>query len=242
MEQAMLTWPAEGVASAPYAVFSDPEIYQLEQRTIFRGPTWHFLGLEQQVPDAGSFILAQVGDTPVILVRDEANEVHGLVNRCAHKGTPLVFTPSGKLPRRRLMCIYHNWMYDLRGNLKSVAFEKGVGGKGGMPAEFRKEEHSLDRLRLHRIHGLVFGTFHPDTPPFEDYIGAEHVANIRRVCGTRPIEILGTYSQLLHSNWKLYMENVKDPYHASILHAFNGLMKQDRLTMEGGIKMGTRGW
>jgi anthranilate 1,2-dioxygenase large subunit/terephthalate 1,2-dioxygenase oxygenase component alpha subunit len=241
MEQTLVTWPAEGVARAPYAVFSDPQIYELEQRTIFRGPTWHFLGLEQQVPEAGSFVLAQVGDTPVILVRDEAGEVHGLVNRCAHKGTPLVFTPSGKLPRQRLMCIYHNWMYDLRGNLRSVAFEKGVGGKGGMPPDFRKEEHGLARLRLHRICGLVFGTFHPDTPPFEEYIGEEHVANIRRVCG-RPMDILGTYSQLLHSNWKLYMENVKDPYHASILHAFNGLMKQDRLTMEGGIRMGARGW
>jgi anthranilate 1,2-dioxygenase large subunit/terephthalate 1,2-dioxygenase oxygenase component alpha subunit len=236
-----VTWPAEGVARAPYAVFADADVYALEQEKIFRGPAWHFLGLEQQIPEAGAFILAQVGDTPVILVRDEAGEVHALVNRCAHKGTPLVFTPSGKLPRQRFMCIYHNWMYDLRGNLKSVAFEKGVAGKGGMPPDFRKEEHGLEKLRIHRLCGLVFGTFHPDTPPFEEYIGAEHVANIRRVCG-RPIEILGTYSQLLHSNWKLYMENVKDPYHASILHAFNGLMKQDRLTMEGGIQMGARGW
>src|SRR5438105_4896443 len=234
-----MMWPAEGVARAPYAVFSDPEIYELEQSRIFRGPTWHFLGRELQVPVPGCFLQAQVGDTAVILVRDEAGEIQGLVNRCAHKGTPLVFVPEGRL--QRFMCIYHNWSYDLRGELKSVAFERGVGGKGGMPANFRKEEHGLERLRVHRIAGLVFGTFDPKTPDFEDYIGAEHVANIRRVCD-RPLTILGTYSQLLHSNWKLYMENVKDPYHASILHAFNGIMKNDRLTMEGGIKMGTRGW
>ena len=234
-----VTWPVEGVARAPYAVFSDPGIYALEQQRIFRGPAWHFLGMELQLPEPGCFIQAQVGDTPLIVVRDEAGEIRALVNRCAHKGTPLVFVPSGKL--QRFMCIYHNWSYDLRGELKSVAFEKGVAGKGGMPPGFRKEDHGLARLRVHRIAGLIFGTFDPQAPDFESYIGDELVANIRRVCG-RSMTILGTYSQLLHSNWKLYMENVKDPYHASILHAFNGVMKMDRLTMEGGIKMGTRGW
>ena len=34
--------------------------------------------------------------------------------------------------------------------------------------------------------------------------------------------VLGQYSQKLPSNWKLYIENVKDPYHASILHALRG--------------------
>jgi anthranilate 1,2-dioxygenase large subunit/terephthalate 1,2-dioxygenase oxygenase component alpha subunit len=89
--------------------------------------------------------------------------------------------------------------------------------------------------------GLIFGTFNDATPPFEEYVGAELIANLKRVCG-KPLRILGQYSQKLPSNWKLYIENVKDPYHASILHAFNGVMKQDRLTMEGGIVMGSRGW
>jgi phenylpropionate dioxygenase-like ring-hydroxylating dioxygenase large terminal subunit len=129
----------------------------------------------------------------------------------------------------------------LTGKMLSAAFERGVRGKGGMASTFRKEEHGLQVLRVHRIRGLVFGTLNEATPPFDDYVGQGHVDNINRVCG-RPLKILGQYSQRLPSNWKLYIENVKDPYHASILHAFNGVMKQDRLTMEGGIIMGTRGW
>jgi anthranilate 1,2-dioxygenase large subunit/terephthalate 1,2-dioxygenase oxygenase component alpha subunit len=234
-----VAWPEEGVARAPFIVFSDEEIYRLEQAAIFRGPAWHFLGLEAELPEPGAYILSHVGDTPVVVVRDEAGEIRAFVNRCSHKGTELVMAGSGKASQ--FMCVYHNWCFDLAGNLKSVAFERGVRGKGGMPPSFRKEEHGLDRLRTHRLCGLVFGTFSDETPDFESYIGPAHVANIRRVCG-RPIEILGQYSQLLHSNWKLYMENVKDPYHASLLHAFNGVMKMDRLTMEGGIEMGARGW
>lgn len=236
-----IAWPAEGVARAPYAVFSDPEVYALEQGRIFRGPTWHYLGMELELPEAGCFLLAHVGDTPVVVARDEQGDIHAMVNRCAHKGTPLVFVPAGKLERKRFMCIYHNWMYDLQGRLKSVPFEKGVAGKGGMPPDFKKEEHGLEKLRVHSIAGLIFGTISADASAFEDYIGADHISNIQRVCG-RPMTLLGSYSQLLHSNWKLYMENVKDPYHASLLHAFNGVMRNDRLTMEGGIRMGARGW
>ena len=31
----------------------------------------------------------------------------------------------------------------------------------------------------------------------------------------KPVKLLGGYSQILPSNWKLYMENTKDSYHAS---------------------------
>ncbi|HEX9465595.1 MAG TPA: Rieske 2Fe-2S domain-containing protein [Alphaproteobacteria bacterium] len=234
-----VAWPAEGVARVPFVVYSDPEIFEREQSHIFRGPTWHFLGLEAQLPEAGSYVLADVGDTPVIVLRDAAGDIGALVNRCAHKGTQLLFVPEGKV--KQLMCVYHNWCYDLGGRLTSVAFEKGVQGRGGMSPGFSKESHSLARLRVHRICGLIFGTFSDATPDFETYVGPELVANIRRVCG-RPLRILGQYSQLLHSNWKLYIENVQDPYHASILHAFNSVMKLDRLTMEGGVVKGAKGW
>ena len=234
-----ITWPAEGVRRVPYAVYSDEAIFKREQDAIFRGPIWHFLGLEAQIPEAGCFVLAQVGETPVILVRDRDDGIRALVNRCSHKGTPLAFVPYGKVDQ--FMCVYHNWCYDLGGKLLSAAFERGVRGKGGMASTFRKEEHGLQRLRVHTICGLVFGTLSDETPSFEEYVGPDLIANIRRVCG-RPLRVLGQYSQKLLSNWKLYIENVKDPYHASILHAFNGVMKQDRLTMEGGITMGAQGW
>ena len=44
-------------------------------------------------------------------------------------------------------------------------------------------------------------------------------AHIRRVFH-KPVEVLGYYHQVLHNNWKVYMENSRDPYHATILHTF----------------------
>ena len=42
---------------------------------------------------------------------------------------------------KEITCIYHGWTYDLGGKLTGVAFERGVKRQGGMPPEFRKDDH-----------------------------------------------------------------------------------------------------
>jgi phenylpropionate dioxygenase-like ring-hydroxylating dioxygenase large terminal subunit len=139
-----------------------------------------------------------------------------------------------------LTCVYHSWRYDLAGNLASVAFRRGVGGKGGMPAGFRLEEHGLRKLRTDQFAGLVFGTLSPETPPLSDYIGNLVGSHIGRVMRGKP-KILGTTSQILHNNWKLYFENVKDTYHASLLHTFFTTFRLSRLTNTGGVAIADSG-
>ena len=64
-------WPTLDYSRVPYRLYHDPEAYQREQEGIFRGPTWNFLGLEAEIPDPGDFRTTYVGDTPVIVNRDE---------------------------------------------------------------------------------------------------------------------------------------------------------------------------
>lgn len=235
----LLVWPNEGVSRVPYAVFSDAAIYRREQERIFRGPTWHFLALEAELPEAGSFKTTQVGDTPVIVVRDAENGINALVNRCAHKGAMICFEPCGK--RENFTCVYHSWAYDLKGNLTSVAFRRGINGKGGMPDDFELEDHGLETLRVERFKGLVFGTFSDAAPPLREYLGEEMVANVERLFD-RPIELLGYHHQSMDHNWKLYAENVRDPYHATLLHTFFGTFRLNTLTADGGITVSREGW
>ena len=234
-----IDWPEGGATRAPYAVFSDPEVYAAEMDRVFRGPVWHYLGLEAEIPEPGDYRLIEVGETPVVLLRGSGGELRALVNRCAHKGTMLLYEPFGRVSE--LMCVYHNWTYGLDGRLRSIPFAKGVGGKGGMPAGFRMAEHGLDRLRVESLGGIVFGTFDRAAPPLADYIGPRLMANWRRMTA-RPFRVLGYYSQYLASNWKLYVENASDPYHATILHAWATRLKLNRFTMEGAIEMSERGW
>ena len=231
-------WPEEGLTRVPYWVYQDADLYAREQERIFRGDTWTFLGLEAEVPNAGDYKTTFVGDMPVVLSRDEAGVLHAFENRCAHRGALLVLANQGNA--RDFTCVYHNWSYDLTGKLTGVAFRRGVGGKGGMPADAKPESQSPKKLRVEIYYGLVFGTLSARTPPIETYLGEAIAERIRRVM-KEPVKVLGTYSQMLQSNWKLYMENVKDTYHASLLHLFFTTFKLNRLSQKGGVIVGGDG-
>jgi len=231
-------WPSNGLSEIPFRLYTDPEQYRLEQERIFKGPTWSYLCLAAEIAQPGDYIATTIGETAVVVTRDAAGGINAFVNRCAHRGNLLCFERQGNV--KEIKCIYHGWTYDLTGKLTGVAFERGVKRQGGMPPEFRKDEHNLARLKVAELAGLVFGSFRADAPELEDYLGPEVTGGIRRVLN-RPAHILGRSTQVLPNNWKLYFENVKDNYHASILHLFLTTFRINRLSQAGGITIGASG-
>ncbi|NQU69641.1 MAG: Rieske 2Fe-2S domain-containing protein [Rhodospirillales bacterium] len=235
---AQLDWHTNDFSEIPYTVYSDDDIYAQEQKQIFQGDTWNFLGLECEISEPGTYKTTFVGDVPVIVVRDEAGSINAMVNRCAHRGNLVCIDESGTV--ERLTCVYHNWTYDLQGNLATIAFERGIQGKGGMADDFDHACHGLACLRVETYCGLIFGTFSGNLESLADYLGPEMRANIDRVLG-RKMEILGRFRHGLDGNWKLYMENVRDSYHATLLHSFQTTFRLNRLSMKGGVVLGDGG-
>ena len=232
------SWPAEGLTRIPYWVYQDEAVYAQEQVRIFRGATWTFLGLEAEVPQPGDYKTTFLGEMPVVLARDDAGNLAAFENRCAHRGALIVLKNAGNT--RRFACIYHNWTYDLCGNLTGIPFRRGIDGQGGMPPDANPEANSPRKLRVAAYHGLVFGTLSDETPPIEEYFGGEIAERIRRVM-KEPVKVLGGYSQMLANNWKLYLDNVKDTYHASLLHLFFTTFRLNRLEQKGGVIVGGDG-
>ena len=232
-------WPQGELTRVPYWAFRDPEIYAREQTSIFRGRTWHYLGLGCEIPTPGDFRVSQVGDVPVILSRKPDGEVSALVNRCAHRGS--LVCPQERGNAKLLTCPYHNWSFDHDGRLVGVPFRRGHGGKGGMLPTFDATQHGLEKLRVVCRGGVVFGTFDATTPSFEDYVGPIMLGFIDRLFN-RPVKVLGHYRQRLRNNWKLVFENTRDAYHASLLHLFFGSFGHARLTMQGEALLDDSGW
>jgi anthranilate 1,2-dioxygenase large subunit len=232
-EPAGRAWPGDRMTRVPYWVFQDRDIYAAEQRRIFQGPSWNYLCLSVEVKNTGDFVTTFVGDISVIVSRDSDGELYAFENRCAHRGALIALESRGNT--KAFTCVYHAWSYDRQGNLKEVAFKDGIKGKGGMPASFCMEQHNPRKLRLAEAFGIVFGSFSNDVPPLEEHLGEEIYSRIGRVMGGRTPVVLGRYTQVLPNNWKLYMENVKDSYHASILHLFFTTFDLNRLSQTGGI-------
>jgi phenylpropionate dioxygenase-like ring-hydroxylating dioxygenase large terminal subunit len=226
------SWPAEGVTRVPYWVYQDEDLYRQEQERIFRGETWNYLCLDAELPEPLSFLTTFVGEMPVVVTRDGNGVLHAWENRCAHRGALICMRSRGKA--ERFACIYHNWIYDHEGNLTTVAFRRGIAGKGGMAPDAKPETQAPKKLRVQSVHGLVFGTLSASTPPLQDYIGPDILPRIARVM-KKPVKVLGSYTQVLPNNWKLYMDNVKDTYHASLLHVFFTKFRINRLTQKGGV-------
>jgi anthranilate 1,2-dioxygenase large subunit len=226
-------WPNDGLTRVPYWIFQDRDIYAAEQKRIFQGPSWNYLCLAVEVKNTGDFVTTFVGDTSVIVSRDSDGELYAFENRCAHRGALIALESRGNT--KAFTCVYHAWSYDRQGNLKEVAFKDGIKGKGGMSASFCMEQHSPRKLRLTEAFGIIFGSFSNDVPPLEEHFGEEIHSRIGRVMGGRTPVVLGRYTQALPNNWKLYMENVKDSYHASILHLFFTTFELNRLSQTGGI-------
>jgi anthranilate 1,2-dioxygenase large subunit/terephthalate 1,2-dioxygenase oxygenase component alpha subunit len=226
-------WPADTLARVPYWVYQDEANYQAELRRIFEGPAWSYVGLEAELDGPGAYRTTFVGEMPVIVVRGEDGEIRAFENRCAHRGALIALDDHGTADRV-FQCVYHAWSYDLEGNLVGIAFEKGAQGRGGMPAGFCKADHGPRKLRTATLGGLVFATLAADTPPLAAYLGDEVRERIVRVL-RRPVRVLGRFVQALPNNWKLYVENVKDTYHASLLHTFFGTFRITRLTQGGGV-------
>jgi len=231
-------WPGTGSSRVPFWAYTDTQLYQRELERIFYGRHWCYVGLLVEIPNVGDYKLTWVGERQVILVRDrvapkDRGTDHGIrvvENRCAHRGVRFCQQPHGNA--RSFVCPYHQWTYKLNGELAGLPFKDGVKDgecvNGGMPADFDLKANGLTRLRVEVLHGLVFATFSDDVEPLADYLGPQVLPWIDRIFAGpstelrtgRELTLLGYNRQRIPGNWKLMMENIKDPYHPGLLHTW----------------------
>jgi len=222
-ERAPSIWQGETLAEVPFRAYTDAELYARELERIFYGPHWCYVGLAAEVPKPGDFKRTFVGERQVVMVRDsDGTSINVVENRCAHRGMQFCQSNFGNVPN--FQCPYHQWNYDLKGNLTAVPYRRGIRKQGGMPADFQMQGHGLTQLRVAVHNGVVFASFDPATPPLAEYLSPAVLKYFERVfpdpsSGREPV-LLGYSRQRIPGNWKLMQENIKDPYHPGLLHVF----------------------
>ena len=118
---------------------------------------------------------------------------------------------------------------------------RGVNGQGGMPDDFDPGENGIQQLNVIEHNGVLFASFVPETVDFVSYLGESNRYYFERVFDGRELRLLGHSRQLISGNWKLMFENIKDPYHASLLHVFLVTFGLFRADQEAQVKMDATG-
>lgn len=211
-------WEGLGSSRIPARVYVDSEIYARELERIFYGPHWSYIGLEAEVPEVGCFRRTMIGERSVIMIRNRQGGINVLENRCAHRAMRFCQERYGKV--KTLVCPYHQWNYNLDGKLIGVPFQRGVKGQGGMPKDFTLEDRRLTKLNVATRGGVVFASFDHELESLEEYVGTDVLHYFDRTFDGRRLVIQGYSRQRIPGNWKLMMENIKDPYHPGLLHTW----------------------
>ena len=184
--------------------YTDPEWFAADLQHVWYRE-WLFVGHACELARPGAFFTLQVGDYPVIVVRDREGRIRAFHNACRHRGSRICSAARGT--SARLVCPYHQWTYDLDGRL---VFARQM-GDGFDPAAF-----GLKPVACEAVAGYVFlsladapADFAPTRALIEPYLAPHRLQDAKVAFETTIVE---------KGNWKLVWENNRECYHCSANH------------------------
>ena len=184
--------------------YNDPALFQVDLDLIWYRD-WLFAGHDCELPKPGSYLTLQVGDHPVVVVRDREGRVRAFHNSCRHRGSRVCTAERGV--SARLVCPYHQWTYDLDGKL---LFARHMG------EQFDKSGRGLKPVACESVAGCLYiclAAEPPDFGPFralmEPYFAPHRLADAKVAFESAIVE---------KGNWKLVWENNRECYHCAVNH------------------------
>lgn len=190
----------------PGFFYLSEELARLEEQALF-AKGWVALGREGELPKPGDYFVTELGDEPLLVVRDHDDKVRVLSNVCRHRGMPLA---EGSGNARAFSCPYHGWTYCNDGRLIGAPFMQKVPG-------FDRDACTLPEFRSELWGGFIFANLSDTAPPFsrrlapiEPTIANYHMPEMRHVFSEEVVWA---------TNWKSLLENFMEGYHLSIVHS-----------------------
>ncbi|MBI2718099.1 MAG: aromatic ring-hydroxylating dioxygenase subunit alpha [Rhizobiales bacterium] len=193
--------------SLPAHYYFDPAHHDLELKRIWRR-NWIYAGRVNDLPAMTVRRLAIAGEN-LILVKDGDGTIACFHNTCRHRGAELCSAAETRLAAKLIVCPYHAWAYDLKGNLRSTPYVSVTG-------DFRKEDHGLFKVNVRLWNGLIFICLADPPPDFERVpdLGAkalDHWPMTELMTGRTMVKELAC-------NWKIFWENYNECLHCPGIH------------------------
>jgi Rieske 2Fe-2S family protein len=184
--------------------YTSPEDFQIDLDMIWYRD-WLFVGHDCEVPTPGSFLTVQIGEYPVLVVRDRDGGLRAFHNSCRHRGSRICSEEHGS--SARLVCPYHQWTYALDGRLLAAR---------DMGSAFDKSQYGLKPVHCASVGGYIWvcvAKVAPDFAPvrrqLEPYFLPHKLEDTKVAFEMTIVE---------NANWKLVWENNRECYHCAANH------------------------
>ena len=192
--------------SLPARWYTDPSITAREIEQIFR-KTWNYIGLAKELSRLGDYITGNVGEVPVVVIRNEAG-LAGFINVCRHR-RHVVMKDRGNA--KIMQCPYHAWTYDLTGCLKGAPRSAAEPG-------FRLEDYPLLPLRVEALGPFVFVNLDPNASSLASFFAGLLEIIIASGINLDTLELYQRKEWHARANWKTMLENYLECYHCAVAH------------------------
>ena len=186
--------------------YYDEKIFSQEIEHIFK-KEWLWVGRSDQLKNRGDFITADVIHFPLIVLRDNNNQLRGFHNVCRHRASKVLLRSSGNC--KHIVCPYHGWRYNLKGELSNPS--KFFGSD-----DFDHKIHSLFPIHVQEKFGLIFISLNKKPKFLDEWLGPFEQA----INNYYESEFI-FHNELkfdVHANWKTYVDNYQEGYHIPIVH------------------------
>lgn len=201
------------VFSVHRSAYTSQDVFELELERIFHSQ-WVYVAHASEIPDRGDYVVRSIGTQPLIVSRDQEDNIHVIHNRCAHRGAAVCRTERGNSNFFR--CFYHNWIYDNAGKFVGLPQGSGYG-----PEWDRSNLNLAPAPRVEEYRGFIFVSLSDDVPALE-----ERLKQIRPYLDLwidrSPEQSVSVVSRPERydypANWKFQAENGVDGYHGNFVH------------------------
>lgn len=189
----------------PPQVYTSPAFLEVEQTQLFR-KQWLCVGRVSRLQKVGDYLTCDVAGQPVVVLRDNQNQIRAFSNVCLHRMSVLL-QGSGNV--RSIVCPYHAWGYTLEGQLRGAAQMDRQSG-------FCKSDYQLPVVRCEVWQGWVYVTLDADIEPLN-----KHLSELDKlIAHYRMEDYVETFQEehVWDTNWKILAENFMESYHLPMLH------------------------
>jgi len=190
----------------PVYRYTSPEFAQLELEKVF-AKAWLVACSVDHVAEPGDYFEYRAGPYSMLVVRGDDGELRAFQNACRHRGNIICEGAGSGLAELR--CVYHNWVWDLRGRLRQVPSRKGFG-------TLRNDDFPLLPARVGTWGRLVFVTLDNDAMPLDEYL--EGVPADAAWIDPDAYRCTRMVTTTVSSNWKVLSEGFSETYHTQGLH------------------------